>query len=153
MDNKIPELGKIELNPIGYVTTDAKTLPRHWSLSDVEGFLHIDKKYLEALGNIKAGEKIVVLFHFDRSPAFEQRHLRQSPPHRGESLGMFSTCSPVRPNPIGLSVVEVLDINENIIHVKGIDMLDGTPVIDIKPHIVDADSCPSYRGEGTRSKQ
>lgn len=147
MDTLWPEFEKIELNPIGYVKTDAESLPRHWSISDVEGFIHIRVQYLEALADIEEGKKIVVLFHFDRSPDFTERHLRQTPPHKGETLGMFSTCSPVRPNPIGLSVVEVLGVRENVIHVKGIDMLDGTPVIDIKPHVVDAASCPSYEND------
>lgn len=50
-------------------------------------------------------------------------------------MGVFSICSPVRPNPIGLSIVKVVDINKNILTVKHIDMLDGTPILDIKPYI------------------
>jgi len=48
-------------------------------------------------------------------------------------LGVFSISSPVRPNPIGMSVVEVLGLEGNVIHIKGLDMIDGTPVLDIKP--------------------
>ncbi len=129
----------IQLKPIGYVrhprTDKPVDLPRHWSVSSVEGYLEIDPQYLEGLQNIKVGQKIVVLFHFHESAAFAERHLIQRPPHHGKPTGVFSTCSPVRPNPVGFSIVEVLDIADAIIHVKGIDMRDGTPVLDIKPHI------------------
>ncbi len=129
----------IQMNPIGYVRhpeTDAPAeIPRHWSISSLEGYLDIDARYIEGLKDIKAGDQIVVLFHFHQSPAFVTRHLIQSPPHHGNPTGVFSTCSPVRPNPIGLSVLEVLDISRNVIHVMGLDMRDGTPVLDIKPHV------------------
>jgi tRNA-Thr(GGU) m(6)t(6)A37 methyltransferase TsaA len=126
---------KIELKPIGIVRTNAKQVPRHWTVSDVKGFLEIDKKYTKGLRDIKKGQRIVVIFHFHQSPSFTSDHLIQTPPHRKERLGVFSICSPIRPNPIGISVLEVISIRDNIIHVKGIDMLDGTPILDIKPMI------------------
>jgi tRNA (Thr-GGU) A37 N-methylase len=64
--------------------------------------------------------------------------LVQTPPHRGEEIGVFSICSPRRPNPIGLSVVAVLSVDGPVIHVRGIDMLNGTPILDIKPHVLEA---------------
>jgi tRNA (Thr-GGU) A37 N-methylase len=72
--------------------------------------------------------------------------LKQTPPHREASLGVFSICSPRRPNPIGLSVLDVLSRSENVLHVRGMDMIDGTPIIDIKPHVVSEDSLPSRKG-------
>jgi tRNA-Thr(GGU) m(6)t(6)A37 methyltransferase TsaA len=128
----------VELKPIGYVQTDAVKLPRHWSVSDVKGALVIDPMYQAGLKDIKPGEQIVVLFHFDRSPAFTLDRLIQHPPHHKENRGVFSICSPVRPNPLGLSVVRVLAIKDNVITVQGIDMLDGTPILDLKPHIVES---------------
>ena len=59
----------------------------------------------------------------------------QKPPHRSEKLGVFSICSPFRPNPLGLSVVEVLEVKDNVILAKGLDMLDGTPILDLKPFV------------------
>ena len=57
------------------------------------------------------------------------------PPHKEEKpTGVFNTCSPIRPNPIGLSVLDVLEVKDNIIKVKKIDMFDGTPIFDIKPY-------------------
>ncbi len=119
--------------PIGYVRTQAKCLPRHWSCSDVEGELIIDEKYKKGLRDIKPGDKIVVLFCFHKSPPFTEEKLIQKPPHKDTAMGVFSTCSPIRPNPIGLSVLEVLEVKENVIKVRRIDMFDGTPILDIKP--------------------
>ncbi len=85
--------------------------------------------------DIKPGDQVVVIFHFHKSPQYNSSFLRQTPPHKGKEYGVFSICSPMRPNPVGLSVVKVLDVKHNVIHVKGIDMLDGTPILDIKPDI------------------
>jgi len=137
----------VEMKPIGFVHTDAGSVPRHWSVSDVEGTLVIDARYLEGLKDIRSGQRIVVIFHFHRSPEFTPQFLSQTPPHRDKRLGVFSICSPIRPNPIGMSVVEVLGRKENVIHVKGLDMEDGTPILDIKPHVEDQSSCPSFEGE------
>jgi tRNA-Thr(GGU) m(6)t(6)A37 methyltransferase TsaA len=136
----------VRMKPIGVVHTEAGEVPRHWVFSEKEGMLNIREQYLEGLKDIRAGQRIVVLFHFHRSPAFTARHLRQTPPHRKAPLGVFSICSPIRPNPIGMSVLEVLDVQANRLRVKGLDMLDGTPVLDIKPFIEDEQSCPSYEG-------
>ncbi len=127
----------IELEPIGFVRTAAKEIPRHWSVSDVEGALIIDEKYLEGLSDIEPGQRIVVIFNFHRSPKFSSRFLRQTPPHSGKEMGVFSICSPIRPNPIGMSVLEVLEVKAATIRVKRLDMLEGTPILDIKPHIED----------------
>jgi tRNA-Thr(GGU) m(6)t(6)A37 methyltransferase TsaA len=125
----------IELKPIGYVHTEATEMPRHWSVSDVEGLLVIEPQYQAGLQDIEPGQRLVVLFHFHRSPEFTPDRLLQKPPHRDVKLGIFSICSPVRPNPLGLSIVRVLAIKENVIEVQGIDMLDGTPILDLKPYI------------------
>jgi tRNA-Thr(GGU) m(6)t(6)A37 methyltransferase TsaA len=134
----------MNVEPIGFLHTEAEQVPRHWALSDVEGTLHIDERYLDGLKDIEAGQRIVVIFHFHRSPAFTPELLTQKPPHRSRELGVFSICSPLRPNPIGMSVLEVLRIDGNVLCVRGVDMLDGTPVLDIKPYVADKMDCPSY---------
>ena len=134
---------QITLNPIGTAHTDATDIPRHWTVSDVEGTLDIDPAYTEALADITVGQRIVVLFHFHKSPPFSRDLLKQTPPHRDRALGVFSICSPRRPNPIGLSVLEVLAINDNLLHVRGMDMLDGTPILDIKPFVQSRETLPS----------
>jgi len=124
---------KIEMKTIGTVHTSQKKVPRHWTISDVEGTLDIDENYLEGLKDIHAGERIVVLFYFHKSPVFTTDHLCQTPPHGQKPKGVFSICSPIRPNPIGMSILKVIDIVGNVLKVRGLDMLDGTPVLDIKP--------------------
>ena len=125
----------IEFRPIGFVRTDAQELPRHWSVSEVEGTLVIDEEYSEGLRDIRAGQRIVVIFHLHRSRGFSLELLRQTSGQTGRETGVFDTCSPVRPNPIGMSVLEVLRTRGASIDVRRLDMLDGTPILDIKPHI------------------
>ena len=125
----------IELRPIGFVRTDVQELPRHWSVSDVEGTLVIGEEYSEGLQGIEAGQRLVVIFHFHRSPDFSAGLLRQTSGQTGRETGVFGTCSPLRPNPIGMSVLEVLGIRGVSIDVNRLDMLDGTPLLDIKPHV------------------
>jgi tRNA-Thr(GGU) m(6)t(6)A37 methyltransferase TsaA len=124
---------KIEFEPIGFVKTAVGKVPRHWTVSEAEGTIVINEKYAEGLKGVKAGQTIIVLFYFHGSPRFTPDLLIQKPRHRNELLGVFSICSPVRPNPIGMSIVEVLGVEGRTIRIKGLDMLDGTPVLDIKP--------------------
>ena len=124
---------KIEFEPIGFVRTALEKVPRHWTVSEAEGEIVINEKYAGGLKDIKAGQRIVVIFYFHQSARFTPDFLVQTPHHRNESLGVFSICSPVRPNPIGMSIVKVLGIEGRVIRIKGLDMRDGTPVLDIKP--------------------
>jgi tRNA (adenine37-N6)-methyltransferase len=134
----------IEMNPIGFVRTEASKVPQSWRVSDVEGALVINEAYEEGLGDTEPGQRIVVVFNFHESPAFSPDLLRQTPPHRRQgpsgvdrSMGIFSICSPVRPNPIGMSVLKVLGVESNVVHVRGLDMRDGTPILDIKPYLLE----------------
>ena len=128
------EVDLVQLKPIGTVRHAAQEVPRHWSCSEVEGRLLINKPYRPGLRHIKRGQAIVVLFRFHKSPRFSKDKLFQTPPRRRKPRGVFSTCSPVRPNPIGLSVLKVLGVRGGEVRVRGLDMLDGTPILDIKPH-------------------
>ena len=125
----------MDIKPIGFIKTDVKDIPRHWSISDKKGKIIIDEQYTLGLKDIKEGQNIIVIFYFHNSPIFTEESLVQIPPHRKKRLGVFSICSPIRPNPIGMSVVEVTKINANIIYFKGLDMMDGTPDLDIKPYM------------------
>lgn len=136
---------EIVFKPIGFVRVQADKVPRHWTVSDLEGEIVVDPVYSRGLSDISRGDKIVVLFHFHRSPPFSSEFLIQKPPHKDRPMGVFSICSPIRPNPIGLSVLDVLDVKDNVIRVRGIDMYDGTPILDIKP-FVEPPSCRSEVG-------
>ncbi len=126
----------IEIEPIGLVSTDAENIPRHWTMSDVEGTLIIEEQYRRGLSDIGPGQKIYVIFHFNQSPGFRPDRIRVNCSSLPKELGVFSTLSPIRPNALGLSVLDVQGVNGSVIHVKGLDMLDGTPILDIKPYLV-----------------
>ena len=123
----------IEFEPIGFVETKAVSIPRHWTISSVLGKIVVRAAYTEGLKDIQKGQDIIVLFNFHQSREFTEHHLVQKPPHRSEQLGVFSTCSPIRPNPLGMSVLRVIDRKENVVFVEGLDMVDRTPILDIKP--------------------
>lgn len=84
---------------------------------------------------------IVSWFHLNGS----RRRPLVRPPRGGEKRGVFATRSPHRPNPIGLSAVQLLGVEGTFVHVRGLDLLDGTPVLDIKPYIPDFDARPEAR--------
>lgn len=130
----------VTLRPIGTARTESEKIPRHWSISTVQGRLVIDEAYQDGIKDIHAGQKIVVIFHFHKSPVFSPEYLIQSPRHLQKDMGVFSICSPIRPNPIGMSVLTVQSVDGNVIRVKGMDMIDGTPILDIKPHVEDSKS-------------
>jgi tRNA-Thr(GGU) m(6)t(6)A37 methyltransferase TsaA len=124
---------KIQMQPIGYVSNDSGEVPRNWTVSNVEGSLVMNEGFEDGLRDLEPGQRIFVLFQFHQSPEFTERYMRIKPPLRQEVVGVFSTHSPFRPNPIGLSVLEITGVEGNVIRVKGLDMLDQTPILDIKP--------------------
>ncbi len=132
----------IGMNSIGFVRTHAEKVPRSWRTSDVEGALVVDEAYKEGLGDIEPGQRIVVIFNSYESPAFSPSLLRQTPPHRRQgppgvdsSMDIFSICSPVRPNPISMSVLKVLGVEETAVHIRGLDIGGETPILDLKPYL------------------
>ncbi len=130
----LPEvLPPVTLVPIGCVRHRSAEVPRHWTVSDLEGDLELLPLYEAGLADIVPGERIIVLFVFDRSVPFTPDLLKQETRHSKQIKGVFSICSPNRPNPIGLSVLDVLAVDGCRVRVRGLDMFDGTPILDIKP--------------------
>ncbi len=120
--------------PIGMVHCRLKTkaeAPKNYSESSETGILEIYPEYLEGLKGLKAGQTIMVLFWLHQA----QRDLLQVYPRvdRSQGLqGVFTTRSPMRPNPIAVSELKVLAVRGLELEVSGIDMIDGTPILDIK---------------------
>ncbi|MFH2054697.1 MAG: tRNA (N6-threonylcarbamoyladenosine(37)-N6)-methyltransferase TrmO, partial [bacterium] len=96
------------------------------------GELHLLKKYAAGLKDVEGFSHLLIIWHMHKSTG-EYKLLVHPRPRREIEVGMFATRSPHRPNPIGVSVVEVVKVKDNIIYFRGVDMLDRTPVLDIKP--------------------
>jgi tRNA-Thr(GGU) m(6)t(6)A37 methyltransferase TsaA len=99
---------------------------------DAEGTLEVDSDLEAGLADIEGFSHLFVLWVFDRS---ERSELLGTPPTDDRPHGVFATRSPYRPNPIGLTVVRLLRREGGRLYVKGVDMLDGTPILDIKPYL------------------
>lgn len=110
---------------------------------DVEGEVIINPGFMLGIEGIDAFSHIILLYRFDRSQAYA---LKVVPRYAREPRGLFSTRAPRRPNPIGLTVVELVEVVGNRLRVRGVDMLDGTPLLDIKPYVEQFDSRTSTRG-------
>lgn len=126
-----------ELYCIGVVHGDIVDLdqaPKNYSISERVGTLEIDPRFQEGMEGIEAGTTIVVLFWLHRSSRDVLKVYPRGDRSRGLS-GVFATRSPVRPNPIALSELTVLAVEGNRLQVRGLDVLDGTPIIDIKKKI------------------
>ncbi|MFP4498297.1 MAG: tRNA (N6-threonylcarbamoyladenosine(37)-N6)-methyltransferase TrmO [Vulcanimicrobiota bacterium] len=120
--------------PVGFVHSNIKTqedAPRHHTVSDETGIIEILPEYQEGLYRIEERDCITVLFFFDKID--DKFDLWQKPPTATNEKGVFSTCSPQRPNKIGVDILKLLKVDGNKLHVKHLDILDGTPVLDIKP--------------------
>jgi tRNA-Thr(GGU) m(6)t(6)A37 methyltransferase TsaA len=99
---------------------------------EAEGILEILPEFETGLTDIEGFSHLMVLWVFDRVDGFD---MLGTPPSDNRPHGVFATRSPRRPNPIGLSVVELVRREGVRLHVRGIDMLDGTPILDIKPYL------------------
>lgn len=126
----------ITLNPIGTVrspyTITAQVPKGLGARHDAEGVLEIRPELEEGLRDIEGFSHLFVLWIFDRADGYD---LLAHPPSDDRPHGVFATRSPRRPNPIGLTVVELLGRDGTRLHVRGVDMLDGTPIVDIKPYL------------------
>jgi tRNA (adenine37-N6)-methyltransferase len=122
--------------PIGYVRSpykDTGEIPKGLGAKhEAEGVLEMLTEFEVGLTDIEGLSHLIVIWVFDRSQGFE---LLGKPPSDNRPHGVFATRSPRRPNPIGLTVVELLRREGTRLHVRGVDMLDGTPILDIKPYL------------------
>jgi L-fuculose-phosphate aldolase len=122
---------------IGVLHGDIKNradAPKNFTESDRFGTLEIYPEYQEGLDGISPGQTIVVLFWLHQAARNVLKVYPRGDKSRG-LRGIFSTRSPVRPNPIAISELKVLAIRGNLLEVSGLDILDGTPIIDIKKTI------------------
>ena len=118
--------------------TRREDCPKNARGSDAECTLVLDPRYVAALDGVAACSHLVVLYFMHEA----RRDLLVQSPRKGDRRGTFAIRSPVRPNPIAMSVVRLLGIEGTRLTVVGLDCLDGTPLVDIKPYFPSVDSVP-----------
>lgn len=135
------------LRPIGYVRsryTETSQIPKGCGAShDAEGTIEITPEFEQGLLDIEGFSHLYVLWVFDRNTEYE---LVGTPPSDDRPHGVFATRSPFRPNPIGQTIVRLLGREGRTLRVAGLDMLDGTPVLDLKPYLTSVPDGELRRG-------
>jgi tRNA-Thr(GGU) m(6)t(6)A37 methyltransferase TsaA len=136
----------MSLKAIGFVSNDIKQPIRHgWR--EVVSEITINPELTEALDGLEEFSHLIVLYWMHRLPEGRKLPLKVHPMGNQELplTGRFATRSPSRPNPVGQATVQLLERRANVLKVKGLDAIDGTPVIDIKPYIPGYDSAADAR--------
>ncbi|MCP5420941.1 MAG: tRNA (N6-threonylcarbamoyladenosine(37)-N6)-methyltransferase TrmO [Gammaproteobacteria bacterium] len=127
---------KIEFRPIGIIhspfgsPTGMPIQPA--GAEGVAGHVEIFAEFQAGLRDLDGFSHLILLYHFHRSDGFD---LEVVPFLDTQSRGLFATRAPRRPNPLGLSVVRLLSVTEGVLHVTDLDILNGTPLLDIKPYV------------------
>ena len=136
----------IEINPIGIIHTpftSTKGMPIQPAGADgVKGTVELFEAFHQGLKDLDGFSHIILLYHFHRSSGFD---LQVVPFMDSEPHGLFATRAPRRPNPIGISVVQLNRIENGVLHVQNVDILDSTPLIDIKPYVAKFDNVTNLR--------
>jgi tRNA-Thr(GGU) m(6)t(6)A37 methyltransferase TsaA len=129
-------MNEIKMKPIGLARTpftDTSQIPKGLGARhQAEGYLEINSELADGLLDIEGFSHLFVVWVFDRAKGVE---LICTPPIDNLPHGVFATRAPVRPNPVGLTVVELKGREGNRLQVVGVDMLDGSPILDIKPYL------------------
>ena len=137
----------INMRPIGFVRSgymEKTQIPKGpYAKHDADGVLELLPELEKGLTDIEGFSHLYVIWQFHRSTTVE---LTGVPPSDDRPHGVFATRSPYRPNPIGLTVVELLRREENRLLVRGVDMIDGTPILDLKPYLSNIPESELRRG-------
>jgi tRNA-Thr(GGU) m(6)t(6)A37 methyltransferase TsaA len=104
---------------------------------DLKGLVEIFPEYSQGLRDIEGFSHILLIYHFHKT----RRPQLMVKPYLDDHLhGVFATRAPARPNPIGISIVRLVAVEENILHIKDVDVVDGTPLLDMKPYVPEFDA-------------
>jgi len=137
---------KIELRPIGIIHSPYKTRknapPQGCQRPEVVSEIEVFNEYSEGLKDIEGFSHLHVLYWLHKSEAYQ---LKITTPWDTELHGLFTTRSPNRPNPIGYSIVQLVGRHENLLRVRGLDALEGTLLLDIKPYVEGIDEVENAR--------
>jgi tRNA-Thr(GGU) m(6)t(6)A37 methyltransferase TsaA len=130
---------------IGRIRTPFKSrdeCPKNAGESDAIGRIELDSRYAAGLAELDLYSHIWLLYWMDQA---RRDLILQVPAHLGRPRGTFALRSPVRPNPIALAAVELLGIDGTTLRVRGVDCVDGTPLLDIKPYFASTDCFPEAK--------
>ena len=134
-----PDAGVYFIGRIRTPWPDRSACPKNARGSDAVCMIEVDNRYAEALGGLDAASHLILLYWMDQA----RRDLAiQVPRHHERPRGTFALRSPVRPNPIALSVVRLIALEATVLRVVGLDCIDGTPLLDIKPYLPSVDCRP-----------
>lgn len=137
---------EIVFRPIGVVhsphTAVTKTPIQPVFSHDIEGTVVLDSEYVDRLAGLEGFSHIYLFYYFHQSP---KTQLRLKPYLLDEEQGIFATRAPHRPNKLGMSLVRLVKIEGNVLHIKYVDILDGTPLLDIKPLVPRFDTRENVR--------
>ena len=131
----------ITYRPIGVIQSPFKTtegMPiQPPGAASIKGTVEIYAEYIEGVKDLDGFSHIILIYHFHK---VAESKLTVIPFLDSKPYGVFSTRAPSRPNHIGLSIVKLLKIENNFLHIENVDILDGTPLLDIKPYVPEFDS-------------
>lgn len=136
----------VVLEPIGVIHSPFQTLEgmpiQPTGAAGVKGSVEVFEAYRPALDDLKGFSHIYLLYHFHMSQGYD---LHVVPFMDSVERGLFSTRAPKRPNPIGLSIVALEAVSDGLLHIRNVDVLDGTPLLDIKPYAPQFDAQEEVR--------
>ena len=131
---------EIRYQPIGVIHSPFTTIEgmpiQPTGAAGIRGAVEVFPEFAEGLKDLAGFSHIILLYYFHRVQGVK---LVVTPFMDSQPRGVFATRAPKRPNPIGLSVVKLLRIEQNVLHIENVDILDGTPLLDIKPHVPEFD--------------
>ena len=137
---------EIKFDPIGVIHTPFKNLEgmpiQPSGASGVKGVVEVFEQYRPGLKDLEGFSHIILLYHFHGSSGFK---LHVVPFLDSRPRGLFSTRAPKRPNPIGISVVQLERVENGMLHILNVDILDNTPLLDIKPYVPEFDAPKNVR--------
>ncbi|MFQ5713375.1 MAG: tRNA (N6-threonylcarbamoyladenosine(37)-N6)-methyltransferase TrmO [Candidatus Scalinduaceae bacterium] len=129
-------MNEIKYTPIGVIHSQFKepkgTPIQHATAKGIGGTVEVFPEFAEGLKDVEDFSHIILVYHFDLA---KKSSLKVKPYLDNENRGVFSTRAPSRPNPIGISIVRLIGIEETILQIQEVDIVDGTPLLDIKPYV------------------
>lgn len=133
-------MSEIRYKPIGVIHSpfkEPKGVPiQSASAQGIKGTIEIFPEYIEGLKDLEGFSHIILIYHFHLA---RRGALKVKPYMDNKLRGVFATRAPSRPNPIGLSIVRLVKIEGNVLHIQDVDIIDGTPLLDIKPYVPEFD--------------